>query len=150
MGLQEVQLMESKTSCLDRNNVKCTQRGGKKQKNTFQCRKQHLNPINCCFVPRLSQISQVCLGSLRATSCTAGFLLQANTQRFICPARSSRALIRTHRFILTLSLPPLHWNSSLPSTDSHVTTLFRWDAQTASCVSDSHTPTLPSALRHRS
>lgn len=48
--------------------------------------------------------SQVCLGSLWATSCTAGSLLQDNTQWFICPARSSRALIRTHRVILMLSL----------------------------------------------
>lgn len=48
--------------------------------------------------------SQVCLRSLGNTSGTAGFLLRDKTQWFICPTRSSRALIRTHRVILMLSL----------------------------------------------
>lgn len=46
------------------------------------------------------------------------------------------------------AVPPPRWNSSLPSTDSHVTALFRVDAQTTSCASDSHAPMLPSAPRH--
>lgn len=94
------------------------------------------------------------LRSLAATSGTAGFPAAGQHTEVYLSGPVKRSLDTnspSHSHALPPragAIPPPRWNSSLPSTGSHVTALFRADAQTTSCVSDSHAPMLPSAPRH--
>lgn len=123
----------------------------RKQSENTRMTKHHFPPQQAALGSQ-SHRSQVCLRSLAATSGTAGFLLQDNTQWFICPARSSGALIRTHRVILMLSLPArepfrrpagIHHFPALTPTSPHCSV---WThRRRAVCL----TPTRPCCRRHR-
>lgn len=129
----------------------------KKKKSALSSKeKEHLDLINRRFVVpvRHTDLKSVYVPS-EPLPAQPGSCCKDNTQWFICPARSSGALIRTHRVILMLSLRVSRSTALLEFIASQHWLPRRCIVSTGrtDCELCAPTPTrrsLPSALRHRS